>query len=190
MYLEAFILIGGRSSRFGTDKAFAEFEGETLAMKAAKTVEMAFPGIDARFVAASEGQFAQHGEALLRTLVIDEKPGFGAWSALHAALFYSNAEWTLVLACDLPFVTADLLQTLAGEALNDVDAVVPRPPDGRLQPLCAIYRTKTVRNAVENAMQEGRRLRPLTSIFENVPTVIIDADPDVLRNVNTPDDLA
>ncbi len=44
MDVDAFILIGGRSSRFGTDKAFAEFSGQTLAERAAKAVELGLTG--------------------------------------------------------------------------------------------------------------------------------------------------
>jgi molybdopterin-guanine dinucleotide biosynthesis protein A len=40
MDIDAFILIGGRSERFGRDKAFVEFEGETLAARAERIVEI------------------------------------------------------------------------------------------------------------------------------------------------------
>jgi molybdopterin-guanine dinucleotide biosynthesis protein A len=77
-------------------------------------------------------------------MIADLRPGFGAWSGLHAAVAYSRSEWALVLACDYPFVTSDLLTLLAGFASKECDAVVPVQPDGRLQPLCALYRAAVI----------------------------------------------
>src|SRR6187402_2116512 len=98
MDIDAFILIGGRSERFGRDKAFVEFEGETLAARAARIVESGLSPIHLRFVASAEDQFvAQLVFALGKPMVTDLEPGFGAWSGVHAALAYAHAEWAFVL---------------------------------------------------------------------------------------------
>jgi len=186
--VEAYILIGGRSTRFGSDNAFFEFEGESLAARALGIVETAFQGIHATFVAASQEQFGIKIVGLQRPVIFDLRKGFGAWSGLDAALSRSSAEWTLVMACDLPFVTREFLLRLADATEGQVDAVVPRQEDGRLQPLCALYRTEKVRPAVQEMIGKGS-VPPLTSIFEHVRSTIVDAEPDVLTNVNTPADL-
>jgi molybdopterin-guanine dinucleotide biosynthesis protein A len=186
--IDAFILIGGRSVRFGSDKAFIEFGGQTLASRIAATVEEAFPGIRTTFVAASEDQFGIKTSSLKRGLIFDLKKGFGAWSGLDAALSNSKAEWTLVLACDLPFVTAEFLRQLYESTRAGIDAVVPRQVDDRLQPLCAMYRTTIVRTLVAEIM-DAETVPPLSSIFQRVKTAILDTAADVLRNVNTPEDL-
>jgi molybdopterin-guanine dinucleotide biosynthesis protein A len=53
-----------------------------------------------------------------------------------------------VLACDLPFVTAELLGFML-ERAEDVDAVVPMDQNGILQPLCALYSTRCLLPTVE-----------------------------------------
>jgi molybdopterin-guanine dinucleotide biosynthesis protein A len=74
--------------------------------------------------------------------------------------------------------------------MNDhIDAVVPRQPDGRLQPLCAIYRTETTRRLVEKLVESATDLPPLSNIFEQLRTRVITVVGDELRNVNTPADL-
>lgn len=177
MDIDAFILIGGKSSRFGSDKAFAELNGQTLAARAAQTVSTALSPRRIRFVAGSENQFAS---SLLFGLglpvVADLKPGFGAWSGLHTALAYSSTEWTFVLACDLPFVSAELIEKLAALAADDVDAIVPRQADERLQPLCAFYRRSTVLREVEERFTGLKKLPEITELFSMLRTRIIEIE--------------
>ena len=189
MDIEAFILIGGQSTRFGADKAFFLFEGETLGGRAARVAGMALHAAPVRFVAASAGQFGSRLTDMVGDIVFDRNPGKGAWSALDAALSNSAAEWTLVLACDLPFVSTELLQQLTGGCIDEVDAVIPRQPDGRLQPLCAVYRTGPARSAVEGRISSSERLPPVNMLFEDLKTKIIQVDTNELRNINTPADL-
>ncbi|MFL6375192.1 MAG: molybdenum cofactor guanylyltransferase [Pyrinomonadaceae bacterium] len=187
--LEAFILIGGRSTRFGTDKAFFEYEGETLALRTVATVEAAFPDFETRFVAASEEQFRIQEDSLARAVVFDLRKGFGAWSGLDAALSHSEAEWTLVLACDLPFITIHFLRSLVEMCGPDIEAVVSRDATGREQPLCSVYRTAAVRQAVERHMATVDNLPPLRELIAELRTTFVDAASDELRNVNSPADL-
>jgi molybdopterin-guanine dinucleotide biosynthesis protein A len=187
--LEAFILIGGRSKRFGSDKAFFEFEGEALAARMARLARMAHPGARVRFLGASEEQFGGKTAELDAPTVFDVKTGFGPWSGLHAALTHSTAEWTLILACDLPYITIELQQRLYEECANDVDAVVARQSDGRPQPLCAVYRTEKAR-PIADQMLTREVLPPLRIICRELDTAFIDVEGDLLRNANTQADLA
>ena len=188
MDIDAFILIGGRSSRFGTDKAFYEIDGEILALRASGTIRRAFPGISVSFIAASEDQFGIKTDVLDGPLVFDIKNGVGAWSGLHAALHHSRAEWTLVLACDLPFVTPQVLRELADMRFSDIDAVVPSQDGQVFQPLCAIYRTEPSLRIVDESLAD-EKAPPIRSLFSLLRTLILNMEGNVLRNVNTPTDL-
>ena len=175
MDIDAFILIGGQSLRFGSPKAFAELDGKTLAERAAQTVETALSPRSIRFVAGGESQFASELIFKLgRPVVADLKPGFGAWSGLHTALAYSASNWTFVLACDLPFVTAEFIDKLAGLTVEDVDAVVPRQMDGRLQSLCAFYRRSVILPDVESRLSRSRQLPGITELFSASKTRIVE----------------
>jgi molybdopterin-guanine dinucleotide biosynthesis protein A len=127
-------------------------------------IRAAFPEIRTTLVAAGDNQFDGASLTAGTPMVFDLRPGFGAWSGLHTVLAYSRSEWTLVLACDLPCVTAEFLTRLATYLENPLDVVIPRQPDGRLQPLCAIYKTKTTLGATELVF-DGRSLLPALAGF-------------------------
>ena len=61
MDIEAFILVGGRSSRFGRDKALADINGKSLVQRAVDTVSKALPGQRITIVAANATQFGIQG---------------------------------------------------------------------------------------------------------------------------------
>jgi molybdopterin-guanine dinucleotide biosynthesis protein A len=150
-----FVLAGGRSSRMGTDKAFLEFKGQTLLDHALKTMAdvcdpVAIVGDPAKFAKhepekhESEKSGSDRYESPKhRTVIADIFPGCGPLAGIHAALKHSTADLNLMLAVDLPFVSAALLTFLfeAAEDDNATDAIVTVPRAGKgLQPLCAIYR--------------------------------------------------
>jgi molybdopterin-guanine dinucleotide biosynthesis protein A len=100
-----------------------------------------------------------------------------------------------VVACDLPFVTADLFERLAAfVAENDFDAVVPVQPDGRAQPLCAIYKCAACLPPIEEMLRGDDW--SLRNFHERINTRFVEFErlrdlPDsdfFFLNVNTPED--
>ena len=125
--------------------------------------------------------------------VPDVYPRWGALGGLHAALTACEREWAIVVACDLPFVTSELFRRLA--ALRaDHDAVVPIQPDGRPQPLAALYRAEPCTARATELIEAGRR-RPL-DLLQSVQTRWVEfAEIANLSqaerffvNINTPED--
>src|SRR5574338_1370504 len=129
--MEAFILAGGASSRMGTDKSQLLIERQTFTERIAETLLQVADSV--ALVGISGGQ-AQKSN--LRT-VADVYPHLGALGGIHAALATCESDWAIVVACDLPFVTAELFSFLASKRL-DHDAVGPIQLDGRPQPLAAL----------------------------------------------------
>src|SRR6266496_130102 len=147
--LQAFILIGGASSRMGTDKARLLIKGQTLV----EHVACALFGITDSVTLVGR----QHMESfpdLPSTPDLHEH--WGALGGVHAALSACRAEWAVVVACDLPFVTAQLLKRLASFA-NQVDAIAPIQADGIPQPLCAFYKVSHCLPQAENLIRAGER---------------------------------
>ena len=199
MDIDAFILIGGLSSRLGVDKALVEFDGQPLAPRSACIINAALSPNSITFVARTENQFTTGlFSALGHPVIADLKPGFGAWSGLHAALIDTRSEWTFILACDLPFVSRELLQLLRRSVMGDIDAVVPRQQDELLQPLCVFYRKQPALALVESFFVGQKPLPPLNAIFEDLKTRIVEADEysglpnaeKLFLNINTENDLA
>ncbi|HEX6047452.1 MAG TPA: molybdenum cofactor guanylyltransferase [Pyrinomonadaceae bacterium] len=181
--IEAFILAGGESSRMGTDKSQLLLENQTFVERIAATLLTVTDSI----------RLVGHHENPKLPTVPDVYPKWGALGGLHAALSACRREWAIVVACDLPLVTAELFEWLAS-LRDEHDAVVPMQPDGRPQPLAALYRTDPCRRVATELIEAGRR-RPL-DLLENVKTRWVEfAEIAKLTqaerffvNINTPED--
>jgi molybdenum cofactor guanylyltransferase len=197
MDIEAYILIGGRSSRLGRDKAFVEISGMTLAQRALETVRTSGIASKIGFVAGSETQFAIEALTLAAPFIFDMVEGRGPLGGLHAALSYAQTEWIFLLACDYPFISPDLPRFLAGCISDEFGAVVPEQLDGRLQPLCAFYKVKEARLVVDELIHAQRVPPPMSEVVDALtPRIVRHTDYSHLAdsshfflNLNTPDDL-
>jgi molybdopterin-guanine dinucleotide biosynthesis protein A len=181
--IEAFILAGGASSRMGTDKSQLLLQDQTFVERIGASLLTVTDTI--RLV----GSFENSTLAAVR----DVYPQWGALGGLHAALTACKREWAIVVACDLPFVTSELFRSLAALRV-DYEAVVPMQPDGRAQPLAALYRASPCAARATELIEAGRR-RPL-DLLEIVRTRWVDfAEIANLAqaerffvNINTPED--
>ena len=180
---EAFILAGGASSRMGTDKSLLPIEGQTFTGRIAETLLK---------LTDSVSVVGRETDLRLPT-VPDVYPQWGALGGLHAALTACKRDWAIVVACDLPFVTAELFSFLA-EKRMDHEAVVPIQEDERPQPLAALYRVEPCRQRATELIEAGRR-RPL-DLLEAVKTRWVsfaeirnlDQAQRFFVNINTPSD--
>lgn len=174
------ILTGGESRRFGTDKARHVVEGQTMARR---VYDALIPLVDAVFVSV---RTPGSNPDLPAEEVVDLYPGAGPMAGLHAGLRRCETPWLLALACDLPFVTTEALATLLRASRQPGQPVVPRTPDGRLQPLCALY-PATLLPLIGDRLRGGQyALHELLEASGYEPVAL----PQVpLRNVNTPTDL-
>lgn len=187
--LEGFILVGGASSRMGRDKSRLLLGGRTFVARAADALGTIAPRVSV--VGARDGD-AGFGLPLVRDRFI----GAGALGGLHAALESCRAAWAAVVSCDLPFVTGELLARLASLRAGDFDAVAPCQPDGRAQPLCALYARAACLGVAESLLRAGE-LRPRVLLAEvrtrwAVPEELADLPGSArfFTNVNTPADYA
>jgi molybdopterin-guanine dinucleotide biosynthesis protein A len=187
--IEGFILVGGASSRMGQDKARLHLEESTFVERIAGAVASIAARVSIVGAKGSDG-----GDWSL-PCVTDVYPAWGALGGLHAALAACRARWAAVVACDLPFVSGEMFARLA-DLSGDHDAVVPVQPDGRRQPLCALYRTEPCRERAQELILAGeRRPRALLSRIRTrfvAPEEMADLDGSSLffMNVNTPEDFA
>lgn len=85
----------------------------------------------------------------------DAVAGRGPLGGIYTALLESRTEYNLIVGCDLPFITRRLLSGLVLRAMAaGSDATVPCSRDGRLQPLCAVYRRRAL-YAVRTRLELG-----------------------------------
>jgi molybdenum cofactor guanylyltransferase len=181
------ILAGGKSTRMGTDKAFAEFKGCTLLARALDLARGISPNVR---IAGSIEKFAPFA-----VVVEDVFHDCGPLGGIHATLRDSPTELNLLLAVDMPLVSAAFLQFLLEQARQSPEAaaVVPHG-DGGWQPLCAVYRREFA-VAAENALRAGRNKIDLlfdvvrTRGVEQFELVKAGFSSNIFRNLNTPEEL-
>ncbi len=162
--INGYILAGGASRRMGRNKSLLLLNCKTL-------VERAYDSISA--IASQVSVVGDVGTEGLGLPVVpdisDARERRGSIIGLVSALRHCSGEWAAVIACDLPFVTADLMRRLADISKIDERAgcVVPVQPDGRVQPLCAIYRKASALPAAEECLRDGEwRLRGLIDTLD------------------------
>ena len=195
--LDTYILIGGRSSRLGRDKAIADLGGRTLAGRAFETVSEALPDTRITFVAANEAQFAIDAIIAGGRFISDLLEGRGPLGGLHAALSDTQAEWIFLMACDYPFISSEFIRLLIEKDRSGFGAVVPTQFDGRMQPLTALYRTETAGPVVQEIIDRPRVPPPLHEIVKELePLVVTPSDyrhlagaDKLFMNINTVDQL-
>ena len=160
--IEAFILVGGRSSRMGRDKASILINGISMAERTAWCIKGAIPN----------GRITLIGGNSVHAQLVDEHPGRGPWSGLGTALSNSRSTWTFVMACDYPLMSSDVIRSITAKASDEVDAIVPTQADGKLQPLCSMFRTDSCRAMVQSVLA-GDTTPPLLTIFDKVRTHVL-----------------
>lgn len=115
--------------------------------------------------------------------VADIYPGEGPLGAILTALAASPS--ALILAVDMPLVTDDTLAELVRQPGGD--AVIPRNPDGKLQPLAALYRASAQPKLAQAFAQGTRRVVDALSLLD---VRWWDAGPEEFRSMNTPAEYA
>ena|SRR5690242_1736703 len=158
----------------GRDKASLPYRGVTLAGAVAQAVRDATGSVTLVGTSESGG-------------IPDLFPGEGPLGGIVTALRHSTAEWNLIVACDMPEISALLLHRLldAAEA-SGCDVLLPVRPDGLPEPLCAVYRN-TAAAEIERRFAEG--VRKVTAALEALAVYRLEvAEVMQFQNVNTPED--
>jgi molybdopterin-guanine dinucleotide biosynthesis protein A len=162
----------------GQDKALLCVKGRTLVEHVAGEVRRAAGNAT---LVGNPSRYTYLGYPVIEDIF----PGCGPLSGIHAALTLSTADWNLVVACDMPEVTAEFLGTILRRALaGSADAVLPAGPSGPPEPLCAAYHRRSL-TAIHGALAAGVR-----KVTDGLHGLEIDiwrvADARYFHNLNTP----
>ena len=182
-----FVLTGGRSSRMGRDKALLPFGDRPLAVWMAERMKRVCGDVS---LVGSQAKYSRLGFPVIE----DVFPGKGPLAGIHAALAHSDAVFSLVVGCDMPYLSPGFLDRLLEIALGaDADVVVPQSETFSYEPLCAIY-TRNCLPRIEESLQNGER--KISSIFPRLRIRPVswreweafDRLGKLFRNLNTPED--
>ena len=187
----ALVLAGGKSTRFGSDKALARLGEKPLIIH---VIEMALNLADEVVVAIGREDNAVVYRKLLPTSVTLVKDRLHAKSPLVGmvgGLQLMKSGYAMVLSCDTPFAKDDVLRFLFKRAGHS-DAVIPKWPNGDIEPLQAVYRVKSAIPAARFALHRQEfRLVDMIKRLNSVTYVPvreikrIDANLVTFFNINT-----
>ncbi|MEM2912718.1 MAG: molybdenum cofactor guanylyltransferase [Candidatus Bathyarchaeia archaeon] len=196
MERSAVILAGGASQRFGIDKALVELAGKPLILHVLERIEEC---VDETIVCIrSSAQISLYSQMLSgRSKIAVDPESFPSCPLTGAltGLMNAHGKCSILLPCDTPFISRRLVDLLFDIA-NGVDAVIPRWPNGYIEPLQAVYETKSALMAAEDALKKGEyRMQSMLSLLKRVrylsTLVIEEIDYKLLTffNINTQLDL-
>ncbi len=183
--MNAAILVGGKSSRMGSNKAFLELKGKTFIELQIELLREIFDDI---FISANT---SSEYEYLNLSIFKDVYPGKGPLGGIYTSLINSSSLHTFMLACDMPFIGPELINHLK-DLTKEYDVVIPKSEKG-LEPLHAFYSKKCI-DPIKRSLEEDN-LR-ITSFFPHVNVKIVELDnlnlsdcfKNSIKNLNTRDD--
>lgn len=157
--MDAGVLVcGGESTRFGeADKVCTHLREKPLVRHVADRLE---PVVDELVVNCREDQFesiqtAMDGYRLPVRYAFDEVADAGPLHGIGRGMAATDAEYAVVVACDMPFVDPSFVQYLFRVA-RTCEGAIPRHGEGNwYQPLQAVYKVESMRRAIETATAEG-----------------------------------
>ena len=195
MESSAIILAGGFSTRFGQDKSLLQLGTQPLILHVLDRVSR-ITSEELVVVSTDEGRnrlrkVVDHGANILVDEVKIQTPLAGAYTGFN----HAKNEYSLLLSCDTPFVNAEIARFLIETCVNKT-ASIPRWPQGHIEPLQAVYRTKPALVAAKVALDQGRL--DMNSMIEclqgvrYISTLVLEQlDPKLFTffNINTQADL-
>jgi molybdopterin-guanine dinucleotide biosynthesis protein A len=190
----AIILAGGLSERFGQDKGLVHLAGKPLVQHVFRRASQVADEV--LVVVSSSQQRESYSQVLPGTrILLDIKDCRSPLVGALTGLMNARGGYSVLLPSDAPFVSVEVLKLLF-EVAFETDAVIPRWPNGYIEPLQAVYKTSSAMIAAEKAIQRGEA-RPLNMIMllgkvRYLSTLVIQhIDPELMTffNINTKNDL-
>jgi molybdopterin-guanine dinucleotide biosynthesis protein A len=181
------ILAGGRSSRFGSNKALALVDGQPIIQRIAGVMSSLFS--ECLLVTNTPAEYEFLGWPVTR----DCYQGYGPLAGIHAALLQISTPRAFVVACDMPNLSRELIQYLCSINGQEYDVILPWLQQGQ-EPLFGIYHKKSLA-VINTCLQQGncqiiRTLEELRVRRVTEPEILaITGDLACFKNINRPTDL-
>jgi molybdenum cofactor guanylyltransferase len=147
MHFTTIILAGGLSTRMGSNKALISYQGKPLIRYPLDLVS-SFPGNI--LISANNNDLGFLGLQIVNDRINVKAPLAG----IHAGLKASRTAWNLVLTCDMPHVTRELINKMSLALDADLKLVLPQH-NGFIEPLCGFYHRDLI-PLIENNFAAGR----------------------------------
>jgi molybdenum cofactor guanylyltransferase len=167
--IAGFVLAGGGSTRFGRDKALAEIDGKPMVVRMCELLRGVTKNVT---VVSAPEKYSEFGLQIVEDRWPGEGPLGGIVTALRTTAARDKAcEWNVILSCDMPFLTMQWMEFLAGRAAKSKAQVVAPKSAYGLEPLCACWRTGSA-SVLQQAFEGG--VRKVTDALKRLTAEVLD----------------
>lgn len=150
------ILVGGKSSRMGSDKGIVKLNGKTFIEH---ILEAILPNVNEVLIIANNDNYNNLGYKVIKDKIKD----CGPLGGIYTGLMNSKTENNIVVSCDIPFINSDLVKYII-ENTSNADITVP-VYKGNIEPLCAVY-TKRTSDQIHNLiMNKDLKIQNILKYF-------------------------
>jgi len=171
--ISAFILIGGKSERFGSEKWRANINGKSVLNR----IWDACMHFEERVVIGKEKP-----KNFKKPFICDQLEIQAPINGLYTAIQHTEHDWIQLVSCDIPLIEADVFQMLWNSNTQESDIVIPFS-NNRYQVTCALYHKRTL-NYLESAINKNNF--SLLSLIKNLKITKVNFNSDKrFWNMNT-----
>lgn len=178
------ILAGGKSSRMGSDKGIVELNKKKFIEH---ILDAVLPNVNEVIIIANNDNYNYLGYKVIKDIIKD----CGPLGGIYTGLMNSKTENNIVVSCDIPFISSDLIKYII-ENTNNADISVP-VYKGNIEPLCAVY-TKRTSDQIHNLiMNKNLKIQNILKYFITKEIFITKMQKfyteKLFVNINTPEEL-
>ena len=177
-HINVYILTGGSSRRFGSDKALAPICNHTFTEELYNN----FSAIANKVAIVGKKQHF-HTLPFIYDALDVQCPLVG----LYTALTNSDTNWNFIISVDMPLIDMQVAELLLPHKIEKVQIVLPRVND-KLYPLCAFYRSSLKEKIYNTILQKSFKLM---DFIKSAPHQIVDVldTSNQFININNPDQI-
>jgi len=181
------ILAGGRSSRFGSNKALVLIDHKPIIQRIAELMTGLFS--ECLLVTNTPAEYA----FLSLPATHDRYPGLGPLAGIQAALLQISTPRAFIVACDMPYLSRELIRYLCALHGEKYDVIIPWLKRGQ-EPLFGVYHKSSL-GVITTCLQQRncqiiRALEDLRVKRVSEPEILaITGDLTCFKNINRPEDL-
>ena len=178
------ILAGGKSRRMGSDKGLMMFKNKTLVENA---IDILKPLCNEIIISSNNDEYKKFGFSVVNDVIKD----IGPIGGIYASLLKSKTLYNIVIPCDMPFITTDLLLYMLEFTRESFDVIVPVSEKG-LEPLTVVISRNILPTIEEQIESNNLKIKNLYH-KSNLKTIEIQQNsplykPNLFDNINRPED--
>ena len=177
--INAYILTGGQSRRLNTNKSLVRLNNKTLTEIIHQKLSSLFNKI---YIVGKENNFSDNN------FIEDINPIQCPMNGIATAQNHSNSEWIFIIACDMPLIKPNIINSLY-DSINSNAQVIAPIVNNRVQPLCAFYHKSVFKNLCIAIEKGDFKLIRLLDKLEILKVTIPVCDEEQFLNINYPKDL-